>query len=86
MLNKKSWVKISRKIPGSSENSVKNRFYSLLRQKANRAKKAYRFTNIHQIENNDKNNNNLILLVKKEISGNINNINKEKEVIFKNLK
>ena len=85
MLNKKSWVKISRKIPGSSENSVKNRFYSLLRQKANRAKKAYRFTNIHQIENNDKNNNNLILLVKKEISGNINNLNKEKEVIFKNL-
>ena len=85
LLNKKSWVKISRKIPGSSENSVKNRFYSLLRQKANRAKKAYRFTNIHQIENNDKNNNNLILLVKKEISGNINNLNKEKEVIFKNL-
>ena len=85
LLNKKSWVKISRKIPGSSENSVKNRFYSLLRQKANRAKKAYRFTNIHQIENNDKNNNNLILLVKKEISGNINNLNKEKEMIFKNL-
>ena len=82
LLNKKSWVKISRKIPGSSENSVKNRFYSLLRQKANRAKKAYRFTNIHQIENNDKNNNNLILLVKKEISGNINNLNKEKEVIL----
>ena len=38
-LNKKSWVKISKKIPGSSENSVKNRFYSLLRQIANKAKK-----------------------------------------------
>ena len=39
ILNKKSWVKISKKIPGSSENSVKNRFYSLLRQKVNKIKK-----------------------------------------------
>ena len=41
-LNKKSWVKISKKIPGSSENSVKNRFYSLLRQIVNKAKKSYK--------------------------------------------
>ena len=41
-LNKKSWVKISKKIPGSSENSVKNRFYSLLRQKVNKTKKEFK--------------------------------------------
>ncbi len=88
LLNKKSWVKISKKIPGSSENSVKNRFYSLLRQKANRVKKAYKYRNRVQFENNEKNNNNLILLVKKEISGNIDNSNKcyeGKEILFKNL-
>ena len=38
-LNKKCWVKISEKIRGSTQNSVKNRFYSLLRQKVNKKKK-----------------------------------------------
>ena len=42
-LCKKSWVKISKKIPGSTENSVKNRFYSLLRQKVNKLKKEYKY-------------------------------------------
>lgn len=42
-LNNKHWVKISQKIPGTTENSVKNRFYSLLRQKVNQSKKEYKF-------------------------------------------
>jgi hypothetical protein len=74
-LCKKSWVKISKKIPGSSENSVKNRFYSLLRQKVNKIKKEYRYKFINKsITRNYKNKNDIILLIKKEIYGNkINN-------------
>ena len=89
-LNKKSWVKISKKIPGSSENSVKNRFYSLLRQKINKIKKdyKYKYTNKSISKNYDNNNNNnLILLIKKEIYGNnkINNIEDTKEMLFNNM-
>jgi hypothetical protein len=92
-LNKKSWVKISKKIPGSSENSVKNRFYSLLRQKVNKIKKEYKYKYINNFKhNNHENNNDIILLIKKEISINTekslngNNINSDgkKENIFKN--
>ena len=68
-LNKRSWVKISKKIPGTSENSVKNRFYSLLRQKVNKIKKEYKYNN-----NNNEKNNNIILLIKKEISVNGKNL------------
>ena len=91
-LNKKSWVKISRKIPGSSENSVKNRFYSLLRQKVNKTKKEYKYKYMNKSipkksENND---NNLILLIKKEIYGNKksiyhNDIEDAKQMIVNNL-
>ena len=79
-LNKKSWVKISKKIPGSSENSVKNRFYSLLRQLANKAKRKYKndFYSISTNLNKDNMNNNLNLLIYKEIFGN--GINSEKEI------
>ena len=79
-LNKKSWVKISKKIPGSSENSVKNRFYSLLRQLANKAKRKYKndFYSISTNLNKDSMNNNLNLLIYKEIFGN--GINSEKEI------
>ena len=91
-LNKKSWVKISKKIPGSSENSVKNRFYSLLRQKLNKTKKEYKYKYMNKSmpkksENND---NNLILLIKKEIYGNKKNIDNNdiedpKQMIFNNI-
>ena len=91
-LNKKSWVKISKKIPGSSENSVKNRFYSLLRQKLNKTKKEYKYKYMNKSmpkksENND---NNLILLIKKEIYGNNksidnNDIEDPKQMIFNNI-
>ena len=91
-LNKKSWVKISKKIPGSSENSVKNRFYSLLRQKLNKTKKEYKYKYMNKSmpkksENND---NNLILLIKKEIYGNKksldnNDIEDPKQMIFNNI-
>lgn len=91
-LNKKSWVKISKKIPGSSENSVKNRFYSLLRQKLNKTKKEYKYKYMNKSmpkksENND---NNLILLIKKEIYGNKKNIDNNdiedpKQIIFNNI-
>ena len=89
-LNKKSWVKISKKIPGSSENSVKNRFYSLLRQKINKIKKDYKYKYMNKsISKNydNNNNNNLILLIKKEIYGNnkINNIEDTKEMLFNNM-
>ena len=77
-LNKKSWVKISKKIPGSSENSVKNRFYSLLRQLVNKIKKSYKcnlaFDYLHI--NKETKNNNLIFLINKEIFGN--------QIIFNN--
>ena len=46
LLNKKCWVKISEKIRGSTQNSVKNRFYSLLRQKVNKKKKENNFSTI----------------------------------------
>lgn len=59
LLNNKSWVKISKKIEGSSENSVKNRFYSLLRQKVNKIKKEYKFiTKSNEISDNKNNINN----------------------------
>jgi len=79
-LNKKCWVKISKKIPGSSENSVKNRFYSLLRQLANKAKRKYKndFYSISTDLNKDNMNNNLNLFIYKEIFGN--GINSEKEI------
>ena len=92
-LNKKSWVKISKKIPGSSENSVKNRFYSLLRQKVNKIKKEHKYKHINNFKhNNHEKNNEIILLIKKEISINKenslngNNIicDETKENIFKN--
>ena len=59
LLNKKCWVKISKKIQGSSENSVKNRFYSLLRQKVNKIKKEYKYIkNSKEISGNNNNMNN----------------------------
>ena len=91
-LNKKSWVKISKKIPGSSENSVKNRFYSLLRQLVNKIKRSYKhnFCNDY-IYDNKEINNKLILLINKEILGNetntendLNNINEKKKMLFIN--
>lgn len=91
-LNKKSWVKISKKIPGSSENSVKNRFYSLLRQKLNKTKKEYKYKymNKSMTKKSENNDNNLILLIKKEIYGNKKNIDNNdiedpKQMIFNNI-
>ena len=88
-LNKRSWVKISQKIPGSSENSVKNRFYSLLRQKVNKSKKEYSSISKSKsiFNNNDKNENNLMLLLEKnnskdEILTNNINIGDYKEILF----
>ena len=94
-LNKKSWVKISKKIPGSSENSVKNRFYSLLRQLVNNEKKEYKsnfyFNSAHFTNENI--NNNLALLIYKEIFGNemnsekdYNNLLEKKKMLFKDFK
>ena len=92
-LNKKSWVKISKNIPGSSENSVKNRFYSLLRQLVNKIKKSYKYNfeiNSTYI-NQETTDNNLILLINKEIFGNkilLNNgfdyIIEKKKMLFNN--
>ena len=91
-LNKKSWVKISKKIPGSSENSVKNRFYSLLRQKLNKTKKEYKYKYMNKSvpKKNENSDNNLILLIKKEIYGNKkslynNDIEDTKQMIFNNI-
>ena len=94
-LNKKSWVKISKKIPGSSENSVKNRFYSLLRQLVNNEKKEYKsnyyFNSVYFTNENI--NNNLALLIYKEIFGNemnsekdYNNLLEKKKMLFKDFK
>lgn len=94
-LNKKSWVKISKKIPGSSENSVKNRFYSLLRQLVNNEKKEYKnnyyFNSAYFTNENI--NNNLSLLIYKEIFGNemnsekdYNNLLEKKKMLFKDFK
>ena len=94
-LNKKSWVKISKKIPGSSENSVKNRFYSLLRQLVNNEKKEYKsnfyFNSTYFTLENI--NNNLALLIYKEIFGNemnsekdYNNLLEKKKMLFKDFK
>ena len=92
-LNKKSWVKISKKIPGSSENSVKNRFYSLLRQIVNKAKKSYKLNYNKNLTTTFKEdiNNNLILLIYKEIFGNNENYKNEyidlyekKKLLFNN--
>ena len=86
-LSKKSWVKISKKIPGSSENSVKNRFYSLLRQKVNKIKKEYKYKYMNNCNSRNYENNNLILLINKEIYGNkkINNYEDKKELLFNKL-
>jgi len=92
-LNKKSWVKISKKIPGSSENSVKNRFYSLLRQIVNKAKKSYKQNYNKNLTTTFKEdiNNNLIFLIYKEIFGNNENYKNEyidlyekKKLLFNN--
>ena len=94
-LNKKSWVKISKKIPGSSENSVKNRFYSLLRQLVNNEKKEYKsnFYFNSAYFTNETINNNLALLIYKEIFGNeinsekdYNNLLEKKKMLFKDFK
>ena len=87
-LNKKSWVKISKKIPGSSENSVKNRFYSLLRQLVNKTKKRFKinlslsslFSNKEIITDN------VILLLYKEIFGNQIKLNDEYNNLIVNKK
>ena len=86
-LSKKSWVKISKKIPGSSENSVKNRFYSLLRQKVNKIKKEYKYKYKNNCNSRNYENNNLFLLINKEIFGNkkINNYEDKKELLFNKL-
>ena len=87
-LSKKSWVKISKKIPGSTENSVKNRFYSLLRQKVNKLKKEYKYKHSNNnISKNNENNNYLISQIKKEINGNKknNNIEDAKEKLINNI-
>lgn len=80
-LNKKSWVKISKKIPGSSENSVKNRFYSLLRQIANKAKKVYKYNSSidSSPSNNEKDINNLIVIKNEEIYDNMKLLNHEEK-------
>ena len=92
--NKKSWVKISKKIPGSSENSVKNRFYSLLRKIVNKAKKSYKYNFNLDLNNTEKEtkNNDSILLIYKEIFGNeINikneyiNLNEKKKILLNNI-
>ena len=94
-LNKKSWVKISKKIPGSSENSVKNRFYSLLRQLVNNEKKEYKSNYYFNSANftNENINNNIALLIYKEIFGNemnsekdYNNLLEKKKMLFKDFK
>ena len=94
-LNKKSWVKISKKIPGSSENSVKNRFYSLLRQLVNNEKKEYKSNYYFNSAyfTNENINNNLALLIYKEIFGNeinsekdYNNLSEKKKMLFKDFK
>jgi len=87
-LSKKSWVKISKKIPGSTENSVKNRFYSLLRQKVNKLKKEYKYKhNTNTISKNKENNNYLMSQIKKEIYGykKNNNIEDAKETLINNI-
>ena len=87
-LSKKSWVKISKKIPGSTENSVKNRFYSLLRQKVNKLKKEYKYKhNNITISKNNENNNCLMSQIKKEIYGHKknNNIEDAKETLINNI-
>ena len=91
--SKKSWVKISKKIPGTSENSVKNRFYSLLRQTVNKSKKMtledlfLDSPNIYK----ESSNNNLFFLLYKEILGNeinlendCNNLIINKKMLFTN--
>ena len=86
-LCKKSWVIISKKIPGSTENSVKNRFYSLLRQKVNKLKKQYKQKYLNYSLSKSIDNSNLIIQLKKEIYGNkkYNNSEEDKEMIINNL-
>ena len=87
-LNKKSWVKISKKIPGSSENSVKNRFYSLLRQLVNKTKKSFKcnlsLNSLYSIK--EITTNNYIFLLYKEIFGNQIKLNNEYNNLIANKK
>ena len=87
-LNKKSWVKISKKIPDSSENSVKNRFYSLLRQLVNKTKKSFKcnlsLNSLYSSE--EKTTNNYIFLLYREIFGNQIKLNNEYNNLMANKK
>ena len=87
-LNKKSWVKISKKIPGSSENSVKNRFYSLLRQLVNKTKKSFKCNlSLNSLcSSKEIINNNYIFLLYKEIFGNKIKLNNEYNNLIVNKK
>ena len=87
-LNKKSWVKISKKIPDSSENSVKNRFYSLLRQLVNKTKKSFKcnlsLNSLYSSE--EKTTNNYIFLLYREIFGSQIKLNNEYNNLIANKK
>ena len=87
-LNKKSWVKISKKIPDSSENSVKNRFYSLLRQLVNKTKKSFKcnlsLNSLYSSE--EKTTNNYIFLLYREIFGSQIKLNNEYNNLMANKK
>jgi hypothetical protein len=87
-LNKKSWVKISKKIPDSSENSVKNRFYSLLRQVVNKTKKSFKCNlSLNSLySNEEKTTNNYIFLLYREIFGNQIKLNNEYNNLIANKK
>ena len=87
-LNKKSWVKISKKIPGSSENSVKNRFYSLLRQLVNKTKKSFKCNlSLNSLYSSEEiTTNNYIFLLYKEIFGSQIKLNNEYNNLIANKK
>lgn len=76
-LNNKCWVKISQKIPGTTENSVKNRFYSLLRQKVNQSKKEYKYLYLKKNLNK--------INVSEEFTGQKNSLNKIKQIFGDNI-
>ena len=87
-LNKKSWVKISKKIPDSSENSVKNRFYSLLRQLVNKTKKSFKYNlSLNSLySSEEKTTNNYIFLLYREIFGSQIKLNNEYNNLIANKK
>ena len=87
-LNKKSWVKISKKIPGSSENSVKNRFYSLLRQLVNKTKKSFKCNlSLNSLYSSEEiTTNNYIFLLYREIFGSQIKLNNEYNNLIANKK